>query len=77
MTATADETKTKTTSTMQLPAWLTTAGVNELLSLIHRPAQAGPMIEPIAPYTEQALPSIPTSTAEDVADAVATSRKAQ
>ncbi|HNB00047.1 MAG TPA: aldehyde dehydrogenase family protein, partial [Marmoricola sp.] len=74
MTATAAEAKTQK---MALPAWLTTAGVEELLTLIHRPAGSGPVIQPVAPYTEQDLPQIPTSTADDVADAVAVARKAQ
>ncbi|HNI71846.1 MAG TPA: hypothetical protein PLO27_11000, partial [Marmoricola sp.] len=61
MTATAAEAKTQK---MALPAWLTTAGVEELLTLIHRPAGSGPVIQPVAPYTEQDLPQIPTSTAD-------------
>jgi succinate-semialdehyde dehydrogenase/glutarate-semialdehyde dehydrogenase len=78
MTATASETKTQSqTGSAKLPAWLTDAGVDELLGLIHRPANAGTLIQPVAPYTGENLPQIPTSTEEDVADAVATARKAQ
>jgi succinate-semialdehyde dehydrogenase/glutarate-semialdehyde dehydrogenase len=60
------------------PAWFTDEVADDLCQLIARaPGGDGPVLAPVAPYDLAPTISLPTSTAQDVADAVASARAAQ